>query len=176
MATLTQFERPSTLREFQARLSEKLRAAAIAPVRNARLGIQVGEERYLVRLEEAGEITSVPTMTQVPMTRDWFRGVCNLRGRLHAVTDISRFYGGSFTPIDREARLLSLGESLNFNAAILVSRLLGLKNIDQMELDLAVPTEEWIGALYRDSQGLVWRELNLSQLAKNEQFLLIGRS
>jgi twitching motility protein PilI len=165
-----------SLREFQARLTEKLRVAATAPNRNARLGLLVGDQRYLVRLEEAGEIVPVPSMTPVPMTRDWFRGVCNLRGSLHSVTDLARFNGGAFTAVDREARLLALSGKLNFNAAILVSRMLGLKNLDQMQVDMPAQNDDCFGALLRDEDGATWRELNLTQLAKNEQFLIVGRA
>lgn len=168
--------RQSTLREFQARLTEKLRAAVNAPTRNARLAVLVGEQRFLVRLEEAGEIVPIPSMTRVPLTRDWFCGVCNLRGTLHAVTDFARFTGGAFTQIDRESRLLSLSSKLNFNAAILVSQLLGLKNVDQLHVEVPGNDDECLGTVFRDDDGVTWRELNLNQLAKNEQFLLIGRA
>jgi twitching motility protein PilI len=168
--------RQTSLREFQARLTEKLKAAATAPNRNSRLGVLVGSEKFLIRLEEAGEIVPVPTLTPVPLTRDWFRGMCNLRGSLHTVADLARFNGGAFTVIDRDSRLLALNTKLNFNAAILVSRMLGLKNLDNMEIDLEGSNDDFFGAVMRDQDGFAWRELNLTQLAKNEQFLIVGRA
>jgi twitching motility protein PilI len=176
MTASTTQRRRTSLRDFQARLTEKLKAAATAPNRNARLGVMVGQERFLIRLEEAGEIVPVPSLTPVPMTRDWFRGMCNLRGALHTVTDLGRFTGGGFTPMDREARLLALSSKLNLNAAILVSRMLGLRNLDLMQIDRAPDDQGCFGAVMRDQDGNLWRELNLSQLAKNEQFLLVGRA
>jgi twitching motility protein PilI len=168
--------RRGALREFQTQLAEKLRVAATAQTRHASLGILVGQDRYLVKLEDAGEIVPVPTLTEVPLTRDWFRGVCNLRGTLHAVADISRFAGGSYTAVDRESRLLALNSKMNFNAAILVSRMMGLKNLDEMTVDSAANDANWFGNVMRDKDGHTWRELNLNQLTINEQFLLVGRS
>ena len=46
------------LREFQARLSERLRQAASGPAQAARLGVQIGERRLLIELSEAGEIVA----------------------------------------------------------------------------------------------------------------------
>ncbi len=164
------------LREFQTQLAEKLRVAATSEARHASLGIMVGQDRYLVKLEDAGEIVPVPALTLVPLTRDWFRGVCNLRGTLHSVADISRFAGGGYTAVDRESRLLALSSKMNFNAAILVSRMMGLKNLDEMTVESAANDDSWFGNMMRDKEGHTWRELNLNQLATNPEFLIVGRS
>ena len=46
------------------------------------LALMIGEDRYLVELAEAGEIVPMPSASimQVPLTRDWFLGVVNVRG------------------------------------------------------------------------------------------------
>lgn len=120
------------LREFQARLSERLRKATSTDLA-ARLGLMIGDERFLVDLSEAGEIVAIPSViAPVPHTRDWFRGLVNLRGVLFAVSDLSRLAGHGPTPLTRESRLLAVAARLNFNAAILVSRMLGLHNIGSM--------------------------------------------
>jgi twitching motility protein PilI len=167
--------RQGSLREFQSRLAEKLRVAATTQARQASLGIMVGQERYLVKLEDAGEIVPVPALTLVPLTRDWFRGVCNLRGTLHSVADISRFAGGGYTAVDRESRLLAMNTKMNFNAAILVSRMMGLKNTDDMTIETAANDGTWVGNVMRDKDGQTWRELNFNNLANNQDFLLVGR-
>lgn len=114
------------LRQFQARLSERLRQAGNAP-RAAKLGLMIGARRWLVDLAEAGEIVPLPSaITPVPLTADWFRGIVNLRGALFAVSDLRRFAGGAPTPVTRESRLLAFSTSLDLNAALLVSRMLGL--------------------------------------------------
>jgi hypothetical protein len=45
---------------LHARLAERLRAADAAPALAARLGLMIGERRWLVDLSEAGEIVPVP--------------------------------------------------------------------------------------------------------------------
>ena len=84
----TPVEQKSHLKDFQARLSERLREASTAP-RSARLGLLIGDQRWLVDLAEAGEIVPLPSgITTVPLTRDWFRGLVNLRGSLFGVSDL----------------------------------------------------------------------------------------
>ena len=145
------------------------------PTRQSRLGLMIGQDRYLVKLEDAGEIVPVPTMTSVPLTADWFRGVCNLRGSLPSVTDLNRFGGGTFTVLDRDSRLLALGTKLNFNAGILVTRMLGLRSVDQMSVSSPANDESWRGAVLQDADGVTWQEINLGSLARDEKYLLVGR-
>jgi twitching motility protein PilI len=72
--------------------------------------------------------------------------------------------------------LLALGSRLNFNASIIVSRMLGLRNVLQMQEESAAQVGTGVlGKSYRDAQGLVWRELRLTELIQDERFLLVGR-
>jgi twitching motility protein PilI len=168
------------LRDFQARLSERLRRAAAEPAQAARLGVQVGGRRLLVELSEAGEIAAFgDAITPVPLTHDWFVGLVNLRGTLFGVSDLARFAGGEFTPSTKETRLVALAARLNLNGAILVDRMLGLQNLSAMTAaaddlvdDAARP---WLGREWLDAQGHRWTELSLQRLAGDERFLAVSR-
>ena len=105
-------------------------SAAGSSASSSHLALMVGEDRYLVDLAEAGEIVPVPpsSIQQVPLTRDWFLGVVNVRGALFTVVDLARFMGGSFTPLSKESRLLTMSPALAFNATLVVTRMLGLRN------------------------------------------------
>jgi twitching motility protein PilI len=164
------------LRDFQARLAERLRAAQTTPSQSAKLGLQIGTERYLVDLADAGEIVPIPEITVVPLTKSWFRGVVNLRGNLFAVTDLQLFAGAAPTALDKESRVLSFGTRLSFNAAILVTRMLGLRNSRTMRVQESVASDApWAGTRFIDDAGSSWRELRLDRLARDERFLLVGR-
>ena len=118
-----------SLREFQLRLSERLREAASAPSRSARLGVQVGDRSLLVDLSEVGEIVALPgEITPVPLTHEWFRGLVNLRGSLYGVSDLARFEGRESVALTKSTRLLAFAPRLNLNGAIVVDRMLGLQN------------------------------------------------
>jgi twitching motility protein PilI len=179
------------LRQFQARLSERLRQADVAP-RVARLGLLIGAQRWLVDLSEAGEIVPWPVaITPVPLTATWFRGLVNLRGVLFGVSDLDRFAGGEATPLSRDSRLLAFGAALNLNAALLVSRMLGLhdpagwqvagdedaqgQDPSQGAASALAQVPAWVGRSLVDVEGRTWRELSLARLAADERFLCAGR-
>ena len=166
------------LREFQARLSERLRQAASEAGQPARLGVQVGNRRLLIELSEAGEIAAIGgAIRPVPLTKDWFKGLVNLRGSLYGVSDLARFEGGGFTPATKETRMVAFAPRLNLNGAILVDRMLGLQNpsnmTEQEPADAA--GKPWLGRDWTDAQGHRWTELSLERLAGDERFLAVNR-
>lgn len=152
------------------------------PEVTARLGLLIGEHRWLVDLAEAGEIVPAPDgIAPVPLTRDWLLGLVNLRGALYTVVDLLRFAQWGQTELTKESRLLALADRLDFNAAILVSRMLGLRSLSAMRpLELAsdaraAATPDWIGRTLIDAEGHPWRELKLARLAAGGEFLRVGR-
>jgi twitching motility protein PilI len=171
-------DRKGHLRQFQARLTERLRQADVSP-RVARLGLLIGERRWLVDLAEAGEIVPMPSsITPVPLAQAWFRGLVNLRGALYGVTDLQVFAGGPPTPVLRESRLLAFGASMQLNAALIVSRMLGLHDPGgwrEPEGEADVPDGTWVGRALVDGEGRAWHELSLARLAGDERFLSAGR-
>lgn len=150
---------------------------------HSRLGLLIGTQRWLLDMEQAGEIVPVPAViTPVPLTRDWLLGLVNLRGALYTVVDLCRFAGGERTEPGKDARLLALSGRLQFNAAILVNRMLGLHQQGTMRPDVesAVPEgmarrPEWVGSAWIDAQNQRWFDLDLTRLVSQPDFLLVGR-
>jgi twitching motility protein PilI len=171
-----EIEGKTHLRDFQEKLAERLRQAGTVQ-RSARLGLLVGDQRWLVDLAEAGEIVPIPQlMTAVPLTRDWFRGLVNLRGTLFGVSDLQRFAGEAPTPLSKESRLIAFSQSLGVNAALLVTRMLGLHDAQgwRVEEERRHPAP-WAGRCLVDDDGREWFELSLSRLAADERFLAVSR-
>lgn len=160
------------LRAFQERLSERLGQAGAA--RQTKLGVEAGGRLWLVELSEAGEIVAVPpNFAVVPMTHSWLRGLVNLRGSLHAVTDLADFLGEPPSVVGRESRLLVFASRLNLNAAVLVDRMLGLQ--DMAGLSMISDPDGADAAEWVDSKDRHWHELSLQQLAVDERFLVAAR-
>lgn len=169
------------LREFQADLAERLRRAATAPSKQSRLAVRIaregGEQNFLINLPEAGEIISIPDVASVPLTKAWYLGLANVRGNLVSVVDLSRFGGLGPTQIDKDSRVLAFSSELRFNAGILVTRMLGLRNSEQLTPVASAAHESqpaWVGSAFRDADGVSWQELHLAALAADERFLQIG--
>jgi twitching motility protein PilI len=167
------------LRELQGRLATRMQQARTEARVQSWLAVECAGSGLLFPLHQAGEIFSVGSVLPVPHTQPWFAGVANLRGGLHAVVDLAKFLGlprGANANADDGARLLALNPTLGVNCALLVDRLAGLRNADQLT---AVPADEagpaerpaFAGARWRDAEGRVWQEIELAALAGHEQFL-----
>lgn len=142
----------------------------------SRLGVAIGDQHWLIDLSEAGEILPIPeSVTAVPATKPWFQGVANLRGALYGVTDLAVFQGKPATQSGKETRLIAFSEGLGVNAAILVSRMMGLQSMAGMQPETSVDSNGWAGKAWVDGAGVNWRELSLSLLASDEEFLSVNR-
>src|SRR5262245_11324425 len=155
--------RRTSLRDFQQALVRRLNEAQTSDAPSARLGVQVGKEHWLIKLEEAGEVIPLPSIAKVPLARTWYRGLANIRGNLYSVVDFSAFQGGDVAAQTPEARLLLVGERFGMNAALLVSRMMGLRSLQQFEVREA-KGRSWESARYIDGEGREWRELNMASL------------
>ncbi len=180
----------SSLREFQLRLSERIRQAAAAPMGTVRLGVRASTGNLLVDLSEVGEIVPFTGgVTPVPLTREWFRGLVNLRGSLYGISDLGLFEGGAPLVPTRATRLLAFAPRLGLNAALLVERTLGLQAMPALREitpgedgeggqdtnDGAAPRVVWRGRRWLDDDGERWDELSLEALSANERFLAVNR-
>lgn len=165
----------TSLRDFQEYLAGRLTTAAQGKGAASWLGIEVGGEPWLVELSDSGEIVQAPQLARVPLTQPWFAGIANIRGNLHSVTDFSVFCGGPQTPLNTSSRLLLVGTRYGANAALLVSRMLGLKNPEDFTADQAPhPGPSWGAQQYFDSRGRAWRKLAVRDLLADQNFMNIG--
>ena len=169
--------RRTRLREFQTQLVERMQAASSGAVAQAsQLAVMVGQMRWLLNLQDAGEIVPVGAITKVPLTKDWFLGMANVRGNLISVIDLARFCGMPATPIDKDSRIVAFSPALSFNSGLLVSRVMGLRNAADMQPDpVAEPdAAPWAAQRYVDRESQAWTALDLSLIVQDQQFLHVG--
>jgi len=171
--------RRTRLREFQAKLVERMQAAQRGGyTKLSQLGIMIGQGRYLLDLRESGEIVTAGTLTRVPLTRDWYIGLSNIRGNLTGVIDLPRFQGMDITKQDTQCRIVAFAPGMAFNSGLLVSQVLGLRTVSEMEEipfdDNQLESKAWLKKKYRDKDGNIWFELSLATLVQDQDFLQIG--
>jgi twitching motility protein PilI len=169
------------LRELQSRLAARLQSSQDQTRTANWLAVEAGGQGFLFGLAHAGEIFPLSALKPVPHTHGWFAGVANLRGGLHGVVDLAAFLGlrAPALPesVREHARLVALNPALGAQCALLVERLAGLRLPDQLqrepgEDDSARPA--FAGPVWRDAEGRAWQEIDLSALARHEQFLGIA--
>lgn len=163
-----------SLREFQENLARRL-AEARTGERRGLLGVQAGDENWLLQLSDSGEILVPPPLASVPLTRSWYRGLANVRGTLFGVIDFSGFHDGApIVPVGH-ARLLLVGAKHGIHSALLVSRVLGLRSEEDFEADHGPPDPRpWVGRRMRDMQDRPWLRLDVPRLLASGAFLDAG--
>ena len=173
-----------SLRQFQQELAQRLSSAKTEQVAAARLGVQCGGHNWLVALDDAGEVLVVPEVLPVPLTKSWYAGVANIRGGLFSIVDFSAYAGGEPTVRGADARLVLAGPRFGINAALLVTRMLGLRSARDLQArheadDGAVPAA-WYGPVWQETlpgaaaQTRMWRELKMEHLLEAAEFLNVG--
>ena len=165
--------RKFNLRQFQTDLSKRIQAAAQAPAQATRLGFQAAGVNWLVPLDEVDEVLPLPEIVATPGAQRWFRGMTNIRGNLYAVTDLSDFLAGTPTPESGDSRLLLVHHKHGVNAALIIQRSLGLRQISQFEKLAQKPQWDCGQASFQESTGSTWIEIDLPRLLANTAFLSV---
>ena len=165
--------RKFNLRQFQTDLSRRMQAAAQAPAQASRLGFQVAGANWLVSLEEIDEVMPLPEIVATPGTTRWFRGMTNIRGNLYAVTDLSDFLEGTPTQETADSRLLLVHRKHGVNAALIIQRSLGLRQIGQFEKRDEPAKWSCCANCYHESGGPDWVEIDLTRLLADPAFLSV---
>jgi twitching motility protein PilI len=157
------------LREFQQNLSDRIQAQGRTNDQVSTLGVQIAGQNWLVDMFNISEVLPLPPLTRVPLSKPWFRGVANVRGVLYCVTDMAAYQQRGEVIGGNASRVLLVAERLAFNAALLVDRVLGLRDVriwQQSNVDGQIE--------YRDEQGILWRKLDLIGLLEQSEFLQVG--
>ncbi|RAN46848.1 twitching motility protein [Herbaspirillum rubrisubalbicans] len=169
------------LEQFQASLLARMAASDNESTRSRRLAVLIGNQHCLIPLAQASEILPLDglTLTPVPATHAWFRGLLNIRGNLVGLADLSGLAGAPLQPCGAGSHALLLAPSLAPQCGLLVAAVLGLRDIEEMTR-ISKKYEEGIhlpgvNGRYKDGSGQQWDELDLSVLSRDSNFLQIGR-
>jgi twitching motility protein PilI len=169
------------LRELQVRLASRLQTARSEGVSVAWLAVRVGGKNLLFPLAQSGEIFPLSSLQPVPYSRDWFRGVLNIRGGLYGVVDLAGFIATDSgrtraEPPAQDLSVVTLNIALEVNSALQVDGLLGLRGADAFAS--SSPPEAgspaYFGNQFLDIAGEQWQEIDLRILSQTPQFLSIS--
>jgi len=149
----------TSLREYQRGLSARL--ADLSNLRLvSKLGIEVGGNRWLVDLTDAGEVIPVPAIAPVPLTKPWYTGVANVRGNLYSIIDFSMFIGAAPAIRSERSRLVLISDKYRVGCALLIDAIVGLRSPHLFDrVTDTADAAQWIKARYTDREKNVWNEL-----------------
>lgn len=142
---------------------------------SSKLGIRVGNLECLVALADISEVLPVPELMHVPLTQPWFMGMANVRGNLFGVTDLAAFIGNSLSAITSDSRVLVVHQRFGINAGLLVDRLIGLRNLEDMQMQQDHEAKAaWLLNRYADNSGQHWQELDLGAVLSRNEFMQVA--
>lgn len=168
-------EAKESLREFQTRLAEKLKAAEEAKRVSSKLGFLAGGQHWLVDLDQINEVVTVPELTEVPWAKPWFVGVASVRGALYGCVDLAAYLGLAEPLPPGESRILLAHPRFGVNAALRVDRALGLRGIAELTPEpVEVGAAPWQISRWHDRDGQFWTEINMELLVVTPAYLEAG--
>jgi twitching motility protein PilI len=141
------------------------------------IGFRLGGRRFVAPLDEVTEILTFPSLSQVPRTKPWMRGIANVRGTLLPVMDLGGFLGRHPAPVTRFARVIVIRQA-GISAGLLVDEVLGMRHFFDEERSAAPgDVDEGLqpfvaGAFVRD--GGAWLQFSMRTLASHPQFLKVA--
>ena len=158
-----------TSRQMAPGLPEQVQAAPLW----SGLGFRLNDMRFVTPLSHITEVLPCPTITPVPGTQRWLKGVANVRGNLLTIIDLPEFFGQERAQIDDQARLMVINIP-GLNAALLVNEILGLRHFDeeQEKQDTSAFNETTFahlqGAFLREN--VLWGIFDMHSLAESPAF------
>lgn len=93
------------------------------------VGFRLEEMPLVAPLDQIREVLPPPSMTPVPATKPWLKGVANVRGNLVTVIDLPEYFGKRPVFHDDRARVLIMNFP-GLNTGLLVNEVLGLRHFD----------------------------------------------
>jgi len=166
----------SLLRRLQQESMQSARALpqeTEAAVLWSGVGFRLGEMRFVTPLDHVLEVLPCPSLTPVPGTKTWLKGIANVRGTLITIIDMCEYFGKPAVFVDDAARLMIMNIP-ELNTGLMVNEVLGLRHFDaELErqdlsgLDDPVLTH-LNGAFLRDD--MLWGVFDMKSLADSLSF------
>jgi len=145
------------------------------------LSVQSASQRYLIPLSESGPVIPQTAIKKIPHAKSWFSGVINISGRIYGVVDLLKFLTscqpytkgeGSNYSYDTKLSFIGFHNRVGINTVLGIEKVLGIRHTNALKQIPAQPnvSAPFIGDQYADSEGNVWQEIKLMQLAYSTAF------
>ncbi|CAK0757337.1 Protein PilI [Gammaproteobacteria bacterium] len=138
---------------------------------------RLGTRELVTPLGEVNEVLAYPTLSRVPGTQSWVKGIANFRGNLLPVMDLRALLEGTPVARDRRNRVLVVNHKGIF-AGLLVDEVIGLRHFQQEERSPLPPAIETSMALYFrggfERNGRYTPVFGLHALAESQEFMQVA--
>jgi twitching motility protein PilI len=162
-------------------IEEACRSCAVGLPRKAEasnewsgIAFRLGGHSLLAPMDQVIEILDVPTLSNVPLTQSWVRGMANVRGKLLPVIDLNGYLGNEMARLTGKSRILVINYE-GIYSGLIVDEVMGLKHFldeeyTQDDAGVDAMLQPYIAGAYRRDEQL-WGVFSLLVLADSQQFL-----
>ena len=171
VALLRDIERRSL--EYAAGLpqQEEIKSTALA------IGFRIGDLSFVTHVEEVVELLTYPSLSRVPGTKTWVKGIANVRGNLLPIMDLQDYLTKQPTKLTSKSRVLVVNHDGIF-AGLLVDEVLGLRHLQDEERKRKLPEvdnfiKSYLAGTYKQDSS-EWGIFSMHALAKSPLFLQVA--
>ena len=172
--------RSGSMLEYQQHLLKVAGSSSVSDVQEAFVAVRLGEQSWLVDLSLVQEALAPPRMARIASAPRWVAGVVGVRGQVWSVIDMLSLSPdeGVESRLARPRGWMTLlrdpPDHPGHRIALLWSDMVEVATkrdytlVDPSDTNdpetVVVPSSPWARALWKDAQGQVWRELDVSQI------------
>lgn len=129
---------------------------------------------YYIDLKYVKEFVSLKRLkiTKLPYTKDFIKGIINLNGNFLIVLDLKRFLNNDITQITEDHKLI-IAEGKNFNIALLVDDIKGIKiidNINEMKKN-SQNNDDFVLSEFTEND-IIYNILNFERIINDEKLFI----
>ena len=99
---------------------------------------KLGNEEYGLQIDQIKEVVITPTVTKMPQTSSYVRGVANIRGNVIAIFDLEDRFNLTRTIQSRGSKYTLVVESEEVKLGLLVSEVPNTVSVNPADLDESV--------------------------------------
>lgn len=138
------------------------------------VGFRVGQHLFVAERRQVREIMTYPGATKVPGSKDWLKGIANIRGQLLPVIDLQQYFGGQETLPGRITRVIAVNHE-DIPAGLLVDEVRGFRRFEQDTLRKKVSGLEsaftpYVTGMFERGEE-IWFVMDLRRLVESQTFL-----
>jgi len=141
------------------------------------IGFRIGDVQMVTPVDEVTELLTYPSLSRVPGTKSWVRGMANVRGNLLPIMDLKDYLTRKPAQLGIRSRVLVINHEGVF-AGLLVDEVLGLKHFQEEEYSHKYPgaddfIKSYMTGVYRKDNE-EWGVFSMHALAKSPLFLQVA--
>lgn len=139
------------------------------------IAVELGKTLFGIPMDNVYEIQRVPQVTSLPGVPEWVQGVCNLRGNVLSVVDLSTLLGLPMSQTPAANQRLVVTQSLvdEVDTGFVVDRVMGIRSF--AESTIIAPTaaidpqiDEYLNGVVESDE--LFALLDVEKLLLSEQF------